>query len=99
MSTKNWTANCFMSSSIGWQEVSVQSNTVQGAKAMIERIYNPEHIHDLREEGFNSGSELNLGCLSFFVMPLILGFVISTFFGAPFFIALAGGVFLYILFK
>lgn len=89
MSKKTWTANCFMGSDVGWQEVTVQSNTVYGARRMIERIYEPEFIQDLCEEDGGGGS--SFGCLSVFFWPLVLGFVVS-FLGGPFIYGLIGGV-------
>jgi len=100
MSTKTWTAECFMGSDVGWQEVTVQSNTVHGARKMIERIYEPEFIQNLREDGsFEGCNGIGLGCLSVFWLPLLGGFVVSLFFGTPFFVGLSIGTFLYFLIK
>ena len=46
-----WTAKCWLGSENGYQELQVQSNTINGAKAQLERIYGAEQIENLREVG------------------------------------------------
>ena len=42
-------AKCWLGSSSGYQELEVQSNTIQGAKEQFERIYGAEQVINLRE--------------------------------------------------
>ena len=44
-----WRAKCWLGSSSGYQELEVQSNTLNGAKEQFERIYGAEQIINLRE--------------------------------------------------
>lgn len=57
-------AKCWLGSSSGYQELEVQSNTLNGAKEQFERIYGAEQIINLREvrgESNSSGSSLDFG--------------------------------------
>jgi hypothetical protein len=42
-------AKCWLGSSSGYQELEVQSNTLNGAKEQFERIYGAEQIINLRK--------------------------------------------------
>ena len=44
-----WRAKCWLGSSSGYQELEVQSNTLNGAKEQFKRIYGAEQIINLRE--------------------------------------------------
>jgi ABC-type Na+ efflux pump permease subunit len=44
-----WRAKCWLGSSSGYQDLEVQSNTLNGAKEQLERIYGAEQIINLRE--------------------------------------------------
>jgi len=57
-------AKCWLGSSSGYQELEVQSNTLQGAKEQFERIYGAEQIINLREVrsgGSSSSSDGDVG--------------------------------------
>ena len=57
-------AKCWLGSSSGYQELEVQSNTLNGAKEQFERIYGAEQIINLREvrgDSNSSGSGLDFG--------------------------------------
>jgi hypothetical protein len=59
-----WRAKCWLGSSSGYQELEVQSNTLNGAKQQFERIYGAEQIINLREvrgDSNSSGSGLDFG--------------------------------------
>ena len=49
-------AKCWLGSSSGYQELEVQSNTLQGAKEQFQRIYGAEQIINLREVRGDSNS-------------------------------------------
>ena len=49
-------AKCWLGSSSGYQELEVQSNTLNGAKEQFERIYDAEQIINLREVRSGGGS-------------------------------------------
>lgn len=97
MSNKVWTATCFMGSDIGYQEVTVQASTIVGAEKMIRQIYNPEFIQDLREDG-SYESPSGIGCSGFFLLPLVIGFVVSLM-GGSFVYGLVGGFVLYFMIR
>ena len=44
-----WRAKCWLGSSSGYQDLEVQSNTLNGAKEQFKRIYGAEQIINLRE--------------------------------------------------
>lgn len=44
-----WRAQCWLGSEVGYQDLEVQANTIQGAKSQLERIYGAEQIIDLHE--------------------------------------------------
>ena len=57
-------AKCWLGSSSGYQELEVQSNTLQGAKEQFERIYGAEQIINLRQVrsgGSSSSDSTDLG--------------------------------------
>ena len=69
-----WRAKCWLGSSSGYQELEVQSNTLNGAKEQFGRIYGAEQIINLRQVSsggnfsFNSGDVggyLTLGAILF----------------------------------
>lgn len=92
MSTKTWTADCFMGSDVGWQEVTVQSNTVHGARKMIEQIYEPEFIQNLHEESDDEvGSAITSGCFGILFLPLMIGLIVSLM-GGPILYAVIAGI-------
>jgi hypothetical protein len=51
-----WRAKCWLGSEVGYQECEVQSNTIHGAKAQMERIYGAEEVINLREVNDSTGS-------------------------------------------
>jgi formate-dependent nitrite reductase membrane component NrfD len=55
-----WRAKCWLGSSVGYQELEVQSNTLSGAKEQFERIYGAKQIIGLREVRSNN-SKSSLG--------------------------------------
>ena len=57
-------AKCWLGSASGYQELEVQSNTLNGAKEQFERIYGAEQIINLREVrsgGSSSSSDTDVG--------------------------------------
>jgi hypothetical protein len=44
-----WRAQCWLGSESGYQDLEVQSNTWNGAKSQLERIYGAEQIINLHE--------------------------------------------------
>ena len=54
-------AKCWLGSSSGYQELEVQSNTVQGAKEQFQRIYGAEQIINLREVRSGSSTSSSSG--------------------------------------
>jgi hypothetical protein len=44
-----WRAECWLGSEVGYQNLEVEANTIQGAKSQLERIYGAEQIIDLHE--------------------------------------------------
>ena len=56
-----WRAKCWLGSSSGYQELEVQSNTLNGAKEQFERIYGAEQIINLREVRSGSSSSSSSG--------------------------------------
>jgi hypothetical protein len=76
-----WRAKCWLGSSSGYQELEVQSNTLNGAKEQFERIYGAEQIINLREvrsSGNSSSSDsgdvggyLILGAILFGIWLLV----------------------------
>jgi hypothetical protein len=51
-----WRAKCWLGSSSGYQDLEVQSNTLNGAKEQLKRIYGAEQISNLREVRGSSNS-------------------------------------------
>jgi hypothetical protein len=74
-------AKCWLGSASGYQELEVQSNTLNGAKEQFERIYGAEQIINLREvrsSGNSSSSDsgdvggyLALGAILFGIWLLV----------------------------
>ena len=54
-------ARCWLGSSSGYQELEVQSNTIQGAKEQFQRIYGAEQIINLREVRSGSSTSSSSG--------------------------------------
>ena len=54
-------AKCWLGSSSGYQELEVQSNTIQGAKEQFQRIYGAEQIINLREVRSGSSTSSSSG--------------------------------------
>lgn len=58
-----WRADCWLGSEVGYQDLEVQANTIQGAKSQLERIYGAEQIINLREvyddDSSGSGSSVD----------------------------------------
>lgn len=54
-----WRAKCWLGSSVGYQELEVQANTLNGAKQQLERVYGAEQIINLHEvhDGGSSSSD------------------------------------------
>jgi len=78
-----WKAECIMDSSIGVQTVEVNANTIYGAKQLIQQIYNPKQISNLRRASSEScsGTESDSSVEGFGVICLlaILIWVFVTF--------------------
>ena len=72
-------ARCWLGSSSGYQELEVQSNTIQGAKEQFQRIYGAEQIINLREvhNSLTSGSSSFGGSLSTLMWLAALFVIIS----------------------
>jgi len=51
-----WTAKCWLGSSEGYQDLEVKSNTWEGAKNQLERVYGAEQIINLRQVNSNTNS-------------------------------------------
>ena len=73
-------AKCWLGSASGYQELEVQSNTLQGAKEQFERIYGAEQVINLREvrssgssssESTDVGGYLALGAILFGIWLVI----------------------------
>ena len=54
-------AKCWLGSSSGYQELEVQSNTLQGAEEQFQRIYGAEQIINLREVRSGSSTSSSSG--------------------------------------
>ena len=54
-------AKCWLGSSSGYQELEVQSNTIQGAEEQFQRIYGAEQIINLREVRSGSSTSSSSG--------------------------------------
>jgi hypothetical protein len=63
-----WRAKCWLGSSSGYQELEVQSNTIQGAKEQFERIYGAEQVVNLRKVGSSSSSSSEIGDVGGYVI-------------------------------
>lgn len=59
-----WRAKCWLGSSVGYQELEVQANTVHGAKQQLERVYGAEQIinlHEVRNHEYSSSDSGDVG--------------------------------------
>lgn len=56
-----WRAKCWLGSASGYQELEVQSNTFEGAKSQLERIYGAEQVINLREVKSSGSSSSSSG--------------------------------------
>ena len=77
-----WRAKCWLGSSSGYQELEVQSNTLNGAKQQFERIYGAEQIINLREvrgDSNSSGSGLDFGGTVALIGLVAAGWAFITF--------------------
>ena len=75
-------AKCWLGSSSGYQELEVQSNTLNGAKQQFERIYGAEQIINLREvrgDSNSSGSGLDFGGTVALIGLVAAGWAFITF--------------------
>jgi hypothetical protein len=54
-------AKCWLGSASGYQELEVQSNTINGAKEQFERIYGAEQVINLRQVSSGGNSSFNSG--------------------------------------
>ena len=72
-------AKCWLGSSSGYQDLEVQSNTWNGAKEQLERIYGAEQIVNLHEVrgGNNASSGSSEGNALFIGIVLLLGAIIT----------------------
>jgi hypothetical protein len=79
-----WKATCWLGSESGYQELQVNANTYQGAKAQLMSIYGVEQVINLHEvnlhkESSDSGDSVFwLGVIAFLVAiyylwPILLG--------------------------
>jgi hypothetical protein len=55
-----WKATCFMNSSVGIQTVEVESNTVYGARQMVQQIYDPEQINSIHQVSDSNSSDFDI---------------------------------------
>ncbi len=51
-----WRAKCWLGTSVGYQELEVQANTLSGAKQQLERVYGAEQIINLHQVSNSSSS-------------------------------------------
>lgn len=83
-----WSADCWLGSEVGYQELTVQANTIHGAKSQLERIYGAEQIiglHEVYDDDSDTGSGIDgagvLGILAIILLVvawkyiLVLGIV------------------------
>ena len=63
-----WRAKCWLGSSSGYQELEVQSNTIQGENDQFERIYGAEQVVNLRKVGSGSSSSSEIGDVGGYVI-------------------------------
>ena len=70
-----WTAKCWLGSKSGYQDLQVQSNTVQGAKEQFENIYGTTQILNIRQvrsgSGGSSSPEESIGVGGVIVLTII----------------------------
>jgi hypothetical protein len=89
-----WTAQCWLGSANGYQQLEVQSNTPHGAKEQLKRIYGAEQIVNLRQ--VNGSSSSSGGSDTAFNSTVVLGGIVLAVVFWP--IAIVLGI-LYALYK
>ena len=71
-----WRAKCWLGSSSGYQDLEVQSNTLNGAYEQFEKIYgvkDPINLHEVRGGGGYSSGSSGLGGLGVLAVLAIGG--------------------------
>ena len=89
-----WKAKCWLGTSNGYQNLTVQSNTFHGAKEQLERIYGATQVINLRqvrETSCNNDSTINIGGL--FSLVLLVGSIYSFVMWTPWVLMGLGGAF------
>lgn len=67
-----WKGEAWLGSKSGRQIVTVQSNTFQGAKEQIERIYGATDVWNLREVGGSSSKSSSSDFGSYLILGVVL---------------------------
>ena len=70
-----WRAKCWLGSASGYQELEVQSNTLNGAKEQFKRVYGAEQICNLSEVRSGGGLSSSSGDASGWLT--IFGFIFA----------------------
>ncbi len=76
-----WRAKCWLGQSVGYQELEVQSNTLNGAKQQLENVYGATQIINLHQvnshSSSSSGGDSSSGGAMIVGAVLLLGVIVT----------------------